>query len=170
MLNWNTTVTLDSKVAPEVRLTFRTFSAVLRAQLEIGLAEYRACIAERVTQIQQQIESLPDGADKQRQAEVMAAGFNVWLESQRNAVEKVPTLRTYLFSVEGVEIDGKTPTVPEFIDRAPAELIDEAFAFIIANGGLPEGVAKNSQSHTTLPAPVDGATTDTSAGTAVEGD
>jgi phosphoserine aminotransferase len=60
--------------------------------------------------------------------------------------------------------------VPEFIDRAPAELIDEAFAFIIANGGLPEGVAKNSQSHTTLPAQVDGATTDTSAGTAAEGD
>jgi hypothetical protein len=126
-MDYASTVTMDSKVAPGVRLTVRRMSFGRRVEL-----------TRQVKQLLGQLEFLSAkeaGVADQTEAALVASEID----------------RAYLCwglaAIEGIEIDGKAATPEALLDAGPEDLVAEILGFVRREAGLSEEERKNCESH-----------------------
>lgn len=177
MLNWNSTAVLTSRIDPDVRITFRKFTQRRKAALELALAEYRELVRDKMLDYAENCvidfglrdndgnlvlndegkpEHSGDSDAVRAQKITRQTAFNGWLQGQVEQHLKPATLRTYIVSVEGLIVDGKPINDADGLLDGPEEIAEEAYQFIMVNGGLQESERKNLPSPITSPAAEDG--------------
>jgi hypothetical protein len=159
MLNFQPTVTFDSKSCPGAKITVKRLSAVKRAERDMEIAETNLRIAE----IQAQLDALrePYATDKSKDGRpVKWAGMSikervedVRLEMESGALYNRFTKPTYIrygfVSVEGMQHDGQPITAESLIELGPDSLLDEVYLAVAIHSALTFDQIKNSQSPTT---------------------
>ena len=132
MQSFATTATVASTIDPDVKYKVRQFSARERAEWtldQFGDAQRLRELFEeaKVAQDREQPISPKVGA------EIDAIYFRLLCEKLKRA----------LVRVEGVQVDGKEATIDQFIESAPAELLQEAAAACETGFGLTPEQQKN---------------------------
>jgi hypothetical protein len=126
-MDYESTITVDSKVLPGVRVTVRRMSFGRRLEL--------------TRQVKQLLSRL----------EFLAAGEASAAEEVEAALAASEIDRVYvgwgLAGVEGLEIDGRPATAELLLDAGPESLVAEALALIRREAGLSEEERKNFESH-----------------------
>lgn len=126
-MDYESTITVESKVLPGVRVTVRRMSFGRRLEL--------------TRQVKQLLSRL----------EFLAAGETSAAEEVEAALAASEIDRVYvgwgLAGVEGLEIDGRPATAELLLDAGPESLVSEALALIRREAGLSEEERKNFESH-----------------------
>jgi hypothetical protein len=189
-MNIKPTFTQESTTCPGVRFTMRVLNQITRADRDAGLIEARSSIAELaaemhrlpdpdepIRRIQAAMAAEAREASAEEQAQIQAIETKPETASQRMARNKLDHriglimiremkpafIRASLVSIEGFEVEGKSPTKPwdALIRHAPDELIDELYFAASVNSGLTTDQGKNSQSPSPSPAAEDGGASST---------
>ena len=121
-VSYESTLTIESKVMPDVRFIINRVSFGRRMEL-----------SRRVRQITHKAEFLEAGNELDEKIE---AGI---LAQEVDAMY----LRWALVAVDGLEIDGQPATAEQLLDRGPEELAREIVAAIKDQTGLNEAERKN---------------------------
>lgn len=128
-MDYESTITVESKALPGVRVTVRRMSFGRRLEL--------------TRQVKQLLSRL----------EFLAAGEATAAEEVAAALAASEIDRVYvswgLAGVEGLEIDGRPATAELLLDAGPESLVSEALALIRREAGLSEEERKNFESHST---------------------
>lgn len=132
MQSFSTTAVVVSEIDPDVRFTIRKFSA--REQAEWTFAQFGD--AQRLREMFEEVKTAQEGGQQVSPkvgAEIDAIYFRLLCAKLKRA----------LVSVEGIQVDGKEATVDQFIESAPAELLQEAAAACEGGFGLTSEQQKN---------------------------
>lgn len=132
MQSFSTTAVVASATDPDVRFTVRRFSA--RERAEWTLDQFGD--AQRLRELFEEVRVSQDGGQPisaKVGAEIDAIYFRLLCEKLKRA----------LVRVEGVQVDGKEATIDQFIESAPAELLQEAAAACETGFGLTPEQQKN---------------------------
>ncbi len=126
-MDYASTVTVESRAAPGVRLTVRRMSFGRRLEL-----------TRQVKQLLQQLDFL---AAKEGSVADQTEAALVASEIDRAYV------RWGLAAVEGIEIDGKPASPETLLDAGPEDLVTEILEHVRREAGLSEEERKNCESH-----------------------
>ena len=145
MHNFETKVTIESKVLPGVKVTFRRLSRMARAKRDIAIASERV----RLTEIYHERVKLSEPF----QQEGSKVPFNVvmaiakLIEEDRQLMDervKPATIRPGFVSAEGIQYDGKPATAELILENGPDEFVDEVYELISEHSALTVEQQKNS--------------------------
>lgn len=128
-MTYESSVTVEAKSAPGVRLRIRRMSFARRLELTATLKELLGRL------------EFTSAAEKSagQEAEVALLCGQVDREYVRWGVE----------SIEGLEVDGEPADVERLLERGPESLVIEAVDLVRREAGLSEEERKNSESHST---------------------
>jgi hypothetical protein len=145
----------ESKLTPGVSFEIRTVTHGLRMKIDLDVLEANAAVRDFTHQATKSLNGKP-GNDP----ETMKAVATIQLLDKQ--VRLPILLRAALVAVNGLENgEGQPVSVDEFIELAPSDLIDEAFALCEAACGLSAEERKNSESPSTSRSLAEGETSAT---------
>jgi hypothetical protein len=126
-MDYASTVTVDSEVAPGVRLTVRRMSFGRRLELTRQVKQ----LLSRLDFLSAKEGSVADQTETALVASEIDRAYLCW----------------GLAAIEGIEIDGKPATIEALLEAGPEDLVAEILKLIRREAGLSEEERKNCESH-----------------------
>lgn len=175
-MNYEPNITHESAACPGVTFTVKRFSVgmrtALRKRLEYILIKLRAIARDRADWLDEVCATTGiDSADMtvEKLSKADKAKFEAFVEQEDylQVIELDPAhFDAGFVSIAGLTIAGEMPNAERLRDEGPPDLVHEILGKIREGFGLTAEQKANLESPTTLAAPADGQTSDTSAATA----
>jgi hypothetical protein len=138
----NTTITLQSKLYPEVSYTVRTLSEGRRQQLTASIADATYEMYDLVGKANAMLPT-EEGVVMSQEDQWKRKALVDQIDDLTNRTIAPAWIKTYVKTINGLEIDGEPATIETFLSDAPSDMFAELVNLIKGQAELSPEETKN---------------------------